>query len=172
MDIKLRQLTSAFLFRGDQVLLIQKNASKWQKQTEPFIAAVGGHLEPPELNDPLMACYREIEEETGLSSTDIQHMRLRYVLLRQKEQEIRIQYVYTGEVAKGELVESAEGRPMWHSLNTVPPLLTSAFLQAVWSHLMAKGRLEQNIVYTGTMAMNPEGQPLVHWSPLIDPLVF
>lgn len=172
MAIKLRQLASAFLFRGDQVLLIQKNASKWQKQTKPFTAAIGGHLEPSELNDPLAACYREIEEETGLARTDIQQMRLRYILMRQKEQEIRIQYVYTGKVAKGELVESAEGRPMWCSLGTVPPLLTSAFLQAVWDHLMAEGRLEQELVYTGTMATDPYGQPFVHWSPLVDPLVF
>ena len=172
MEIKLRQLASAFLFSGDQVLLIEKPASKWQNQSKPFFAAVGGHIEPAELNDPLTACYREIKEETGLKCEDIFQMRLRYILMRQKEQEIRVQYVYTGEVTRRDLVESDEGRPIWQNLNAVPPLLSSVFLQAVWSHLMTDGRLQQHIVYTGTMAVNGAGQPLVHWSPLVDPIVF
>jgi 8-oxo-dGTP diphosphatase len=172
MKVTLRQLASAFLFRGDQVLLIHKPASKWQRQSEPFYAAVGGHMEPEELNDPLTACYREIEEETGLRREEIQRMRLRYILIRQKETEIRIQYVYTGEATRTELVASAEGRPEWRAIREVPPLLKSAMLQAVWQHLMTEGRLQEDRVFTGTMATDHAGRPFVHWSPLVDPLVF
>lgn len=87
MKITLRQLASAFLFRGDQVLLIKKPASKWQHQSEPFYAAVGGHMEPEELNDSLDASFREIEEGTGLRREEIDRMRLHYILIRQKETE-------------------------------------------------------------------------------------
>ncbi|MFC3770043.1 NUDIX domain-containing protein [Paenibacillus sp. GCM10012303] len=170
--MKLRQLASAFLFRGDQVLLMNKPASKWQGRSEPFYAAIGGHMEPDELNDPLAACYREIEEETGLRREEIYQMRLRYILMRQKEAEIRVQYVYTGEVMRTELTTSEEGQPKWQNMNEVPPLLTSVFLQAVWQHLMTEGCLHKERVYTGTMAVDHTGRPLVHWNELIDPLVF
>jgi 8-oxo-dGTP diphosphatase len=87
----------AFLFNEEQeVLFLQK------KQKDTFLAGfLVPHIEGDEINEPQKACYREIEEETGLNSDCIKNLGLRYVVLRIKDNhEIRIQNVFIGIVLK------------------------------------------------------------------------
>jgi len=170
MEIRTRQMASAFLFYDNKVLLMRKRASKWQQQTEPFYAAIGGHLEPLELNDPVTACFREIEEETGYRREDILDLRLKYILLRRKENEIRQQFVYVGQVRHADVVESEEGELGWHRLEETHQLRSSAIMHAMLAHYRAHADCEA--VCTGTMAVTADGQPHVHWHTLIDPKVF
>ncbi|MFW5432857.1 NUDIX domain-containing protein [Paenibacillus apiarius] len=90
--MRIREMATAFLFHQDRILMMKKPESRICP-TE-FWSGVGGHLEPGELNHPLKACLREIEEETGLQAKELRDIRLRYILLRQTETEIRQQYVY------------------------------------------------------------------------------
>jgi 8-oxo-dGTP diphosphatase len=53
----------AFLKRGDDYLLMKRADNR--KIALGVWSAVGGKLEPYELNDPQAACLREVQEETG-----------------------------------------------------------------------------------------------------------
>jgi len=79
-------MATAFLTYEGDVLMMKKTKSRLF--AFPFWAAPGGHLEPSEMNDPRTACLRELEEETGLRESDIDDLKLRYILLRRKEDEI------------------------------------------------------------------------------------
>lgn len=108
--MRLRQKAVAFLLNEEQeVLFLQKKP----KDTflAGFLVPIGGHIEGDEINEPQEACLREIEEEIGLKSNYINNLTLRYIVLRIKEkQEIRIQYVFFGNVPKDStLIESDEG---------------------------------------------------------------
>jgi hypothetical protein len=45
--------------------------------------------------------------------------------------------------------------PEWQAINGAPALLSSAFMEAVWQHLMTEGPLQEDPVITGTMAIDP-----------------
>ncbi|TYP73758.1 NUDIX domain-containing protein [Paenibacillus methanolicus] len=170
MTIRLRQLAAALLFDGTKVLLMHKRGSKWQRQTSPFYAAIGGHMEEGELNDPYAACLREIEEETGLRERDIVNLRLKYILLRLKENEIRQQFIYVGEALRTDVTASEEGELEWHELENAMNLHSSAIHHAMLRHYRDDPLPDQ--VYTGTMSIAEDGSPSVQWHPLRDPRVF
>jgi 8-oxo-dGTP diphosphatase len=96
-----------FITRGEDVLLIQGSANKriWAGRYN----GVGGHIERGE--DPLSAARREVKEETGLV---IPHLRLCGVVTVNTGEDVGIAlYIYQGEYAGGELVESREGKLEW-----------------------------------------------------------
>ncbi|KKI91117.1 hypothetical protein WQ54_16680 [Bacillus sp. SA1-12] len=90
----------AFLLNEEQeVLFLQKKPK--ETSLAGLLVPIGGHIEGDEIDEPQKACLREIEEETGLKSDYIYNLTLRYIVLRIKEnQEIRIQYVFFGNVSK------------------------------------------------------------------------
>ncbi|MCQ6562926.1 NUDIX domain-containing protein [Paenibacillus mendelii] len=170
VTIRTRQMAVAFLFHGGKVLLMKKQASNWQRQTMPFYSGIGGHMETDELNDPIDACYREIEEETGLKREDVSELKLKYILLRLKGDEMRQQYVYVGETKRANVVESDEGELGWHRPEEVGGLRSSAIHHAVFAHYIENPDREH--IFSGTMSIDADGGPLVHWNALIDPEVF
>ena len=61
--ITLRNGVAAFLQNNGSYLLMKRAENRG---IAPGVwSGVGGHIEPNEINDPLAACYREIEEETN-----------------------------------------------------------------------------------------------------------
>ncbi|MFC5527958.1 NUDIX domain-containing protein, partial [Cohnella yongneupensis] len=109
--MELRQMATAFLFRDQKVLMIKKSKSKLN--SSEFWSGLGGHLEPQEINSPKIACIREIFEESGIKESEISDLRMRYLLIRIKDSEIRQQYVYFGRTMKSELIMSDEGELSW-----------------------------------------------------------
>lgn len=102
---------AAFLKRGDEYLLMKRSP---KKRIAPGVwSAVGGHLEPHELNDPHAACLREIEEETGIHSADVLNLRLRYIIIRRAKDVIRHSYIYFGETDAEPSVITDEGSLHW-----------------------------------------------------------
>jgi 8-oxo-dGTP diphosphatase len=100
--IEIRQMATAYLIKENQVLMMKKSASRLYNSE--FWSGLGGHLEPNELNHPKHACLREIHEESGIQESEITELKLRYILLRIKESEIRQQYVYFGSTTKIDLI--------------------------------------------------------------------
>ncbi|WP_019421479.1 NUDIX domain-containing protein [Paenibacillus sp. OSY-SE] len=166
--MRIREMATAFLFHQDQILLMKKSESRIC--SSEFWSGVGGHLEPAELNHPLEACLREIEEETGLQAKDLRDIRLRYILLRQKETEIRQQYVYFASTVHPNVVSSAEGELHWIHPQALPQLHMSAIVTKMLEHY-ALHSAEPDI-YVGSMSVTPVGKPIVQWSVLKDPAVF
>lgn len=166
--MKLRQMSTAFISNNGNIAMIKKEQSKLFDFE--FWTALGGHMEPEEISSPRAACLREIFEESGLREEDLDELKLRYVLLRNKEDEIRIQYVFFGTTQKSELVASEEGEPHWIAEDQVMNLKLSTIIRGMlehyWSHRTAE------LLYVGTITRTEQDEPHLQWSEMKDPLVF
>lgn len=157
----------AFLFKDKQDVLFLKKDSN-----STFLAGhlvpIGGHIEGDEINNPEKACLREIEEETGLLETNISNLTLRYIVLRMKDnKEIRIQYVYFGDVSKeSKVVESEEGQLSWINYDKIFDQNVSATTKEIITHYFTDGKFTDQ-VYVGSMK-SFEGHPQITWAILED----
>lgn len=92
--MKLFSGAAAFLWRDGRCLLMKRSPAK---QIAPGVwSGVGGKLEQEELNDPRMACLREIEEKTGIPPSRIFGLALRDVIIRRRRDTLRQSYIYIG----------------------------------------------------------------------------
>jgi len=108
--------TLSFLFRGNEVLLIQGNPQK--KLWSGLYNAIGGHIERGE--DAASGAMREIHEETGLV---VNHFRLVGTVLVDVERELGVcLFVFRGEAIPGDLVASREGQAAWIAVERVSEL--------------------------------------------------
>lgn len=165
--MKMREMATAFISYRDHWLMMKKESGR--VFPFEFWSGVGGHLEPDEINRPYEACLREIEEETGLQPQDLVGLKLRYILLRQKDDEIRQQYVYFGESRHRDVVASEEGELYWIHQDEVLDLHLSTIVKLMIQHYREKSETER--IYVGAMTLE-NGQPTVRWSDLADPHVF
>ncbi|HBK85283.1 MAG TPA: hypothetical protein DDZ53_04545, partial [Firmicutes bacterium] len=109
--ITLRNGVTAFLHNNGEYLLMKRADNR--KIAPGVWSGVGGHMEQSEINDPLTACYREIEEETGISRDKISSLKLLYIITRRSKDEIRQSYIYFGETAQEEVIQTDEGNLFW-----------------------------------------------------------
>lgn len=108
--------TLSFLFRGNEVLLIQGNPQK--KLWAGLYNAIGGHIERGE--DSVSSALREIQEETGLEAN---RFRLVGTVLVDAEKELGVcLFVFRGEAKPGDLTPSREGKPVWVAIERVSEL--------------------------------------------------
>ena len=124
MSYTTRIMTSAFLFSESDILLILRSADRTLHPNR--WTGVGGHIEPQEINNPTASCFREVLEETGIQKNEIEDFNLRYIILRQRNTEIRQQYVFFGRSKTRRLGNTNEGVLHWvaqsdlFSLDLVP----------------------------------------------------
>lgn len=161
--ITLRQMAVAFLFHGDQWLAMEKPQNN--RFMSGMIVPIGGYLEQGELNNPKEACIREVEEETGLRHDDLSGLELKYVVLRIKETEIRIQYVYFANVNRIDIKESEEGRLLWIDRTTVDQLNITATTKYIFRHYAENWNSTD--IYVGTMK-SVGNEPAITWALLQD----
>ncbi len=156
----------AFLINEEeQILFLQK------KEKSAFLPGmlvpVGGHIEITEMNEPKVACLRELKEETGLTEENIHHLTLKYIVLRMKGiEEIRMQYVFFGHVPKARpLLESDEGELSWLNQEEIENASVTATTKEIIDHY--RNEQENEHVYVGTMKANREN-PAITWALLED----
>ncbi|MDQ0193293.1 8-oxo-dGTP diphosphatase [Paenibacillus wynnii] len=135
-----------------------------------FWTGLGGHLEPEELNFPKRACIREIFEESGIQEEEIEDLKLKYLLIRIKEEEIRQQFVYFGEVKSSKFINSAEGELHWVELGEILELKLSKIVNFMMNHYLENPN--KNEITIGTITLNDEENPQIQWSELKDPKIF
>lgn len=109
--ITLRNGTAAFLNNQGNYLLMKRADNR--KIAPGVWSGIGGHIEPHEINTPLSACYREIEEESGITRDKISSLELLYIITRRSKDEIRQSYIYFGETDQTELIQTDEGELFW-----------------------------------------------------------
>ena len=80
MDEKLRNMTSIYITKGDEMLLLFRQCGRVVSDT--WVGSAGGHFEENELNDPRACVLRELKEELGISESGIRNLLQRYVTLQ------------------------------------------------------------------------------------------
>lgn len=122
------------------------------------------------IKQPMKACYRGIHEESGLTAEEIEGLKLRYVLLRVKEEEVRQQFVYFGEARTREVTASEEGELHWIHQNELPSLPMSRIIRFMLEHCDAHP--DNPTITVGVISRDCDGNPDIQWSVLQDPGVF
>lgn len=158
--MELRQMATAFLSFEDHVLMMKKEKSRIFDFE--FWGGIGGHLEYEELNSPMEASFREIEEETGFHRSDIENFRLKYILIGMRNRELQQQYVYFGETKHMNFNESDEGELFWIPKKELIALHTSTLIRAAVAHYLQNQSVGD--IFVGAMAEDDLCAPQVKWS--------
>ena len=147
--MKLRNMTSIYLFRGEEMLMLLRHGSRVADGL--WISSAGGHFEADELNDPRACVLREMREELGLTPDRIGPMALRYITLRRTREEIRQNYYYFAALpdAFREPLRSDEGELRWIPFCELCKLKMPYTAGFMLRHYLDVGRYDDRI-YTGT----------------------
>ncbi|WP_165956838.1 NUDIX domain-containing protein [Kribbella antibiotica] len=140
-----RLMTSLFLVRDDQVLLLYRRGSRAIANSW---VGIGGHLEPDEMSDPAAGVVRELEEEIGVGADQISGLALRYVSLRDTGAELRHTYYFTAALGRDVRVPSscAEGDLRWFDLTMDPAELEMPpTARVALAHWLRSGRHDDGL---------------------------
>lgn len=162
--ITFRNVATAFLFNNNDFLLMKR--SEKRKIAPGFWAGVGGHLEPDEINDPRAACLREIYEETGIEAKYIDEFKLKYIIIRRSQNEIRVNYIYFGNSNIREFVDTDEGKLYWIPVGELLNREFTNTIRITLTHYLELGNL-MNDVLVGVVS-NDNNKPFMNWSLLQD----
>lgn len=148
MNPKLRNMTSIYLLRGGEVLLLYRQGSR--VVNDLWTGSAGGHFEERELNDPEACVLRELKEELGLDPEDIDGLRLRYVTLKRAGNEIRQNYFFFAELKEtvSRELSSNEGVSGWFPLQSLSRLEMPYTARFVVDHFVETGRFTAKL-YVG-----------------------
>ncbi|MBP1996784.1 NUDIX domain-containing protein [Paenibacillus eucommiae] len=165
--ITLRMMSTALLMNSRDELLMMKR-SLTRTLSPGLWAAVGGHLEPHELNNPRAACLREIDEETGITNTEITGLHMQYVLIRLNKNEVRQQFFYIGRTDKNPTRETDEGELHWIARDEILNRPLPYIFRCLLEHYFQFG--DTPYPWIGSSGLQAEsGEPIIHWNPLLDP---
>ena len=110
---KLRNMASVYFTRDNEILLLHRQGNSIVSNL--WIGSAGGHFEKEELNDAKACILRELSEELSLTQSQIRNLQLRYVSLRNMNDEIRQNYYFFAELSSDvpNEISSTEGMLKW-----------------------------------------------------------
>ena len=146
MDIKLRNMTSAYFLREGEILCLYRIGSRVANNR--YVGAAGGHFEESELNDPKKCVLREMQEELGLAEYDVEDLHLRYITHRLTNGELRQNYYFFGRLKEDRELHSTEGNLRWVPFEDVPSLEMPVSAKHMILHYLKEGRFTDHI-YAG-----------------------
>lgn len=146
MDGKLRNMTSVYLTGEKGILCLYRIGSK--VANHKYIGSAGGHFEKEELNDARACILREMQEELGLTETDVGDLRMRYITCRLKDGEIRQNYYFFGHLAADRELISSEGNLQWIPYGGFEDLNMPASAKFMIQHYLKVGRFDDHL-YAG-----------------------
>lgn len=148
---KLRNMTSIYLFRGNEVLLLFRQGSR--VVNDVWLGTAGGHFEEFELNDAKACVLRELKEEVGVEESQLSNLTLKYVTLRNIKGEIRQNYYFFAELDQDISLESNEGILKWFQVDEIGNLDMPFTSKYVINHYLTEGRMNDKI-YSGVATRN------------------
>ncbi|MDL2248732.1 NUDIX domain-containing protein [Tyzzerella sp. OttesenSCG-928-J15] len=152
--MKTRNMVGAFLICNDKALFMRRSLNK--KIAPGKWSCVGGHIEPDEMNNPAIACFREIEEETGIAKEQIKNLRLRYVTTRYTGEELRTGYYFFGEVERiCPLPYCSEGELYWLNISDISEKEMSFSVKKIMEHWLSNP-LDEAMYLCGINRANDE----------------
>ncbi len=147
MDGMLRNMAGIYITDKDKMLLLYRIGSR---VVQPSWCNIGGHFEEFELNNPKACALREVFEETGIKESDITNLKLKYVTLRNKNNEIRQNYYFFADLNNENLhlKDCNEGILEWVEISKVLDKDMPYSSKEVLKHYLSIGKDDNNI-YTG-----------------------
>lgn len=144
MDGHLRNMASVYIMCENKMLMLYRIGSR---VVAPSWCGIGGHFEKDELNDAKRAMLRELKEEINLDEHDLKNINLRYITLRNKSGEIRINYYFFADLHKGVSVQNhcSEGKLQWVEFEKVTEKKMPYTAEYVLKHYMDKGRYTDSL---------------------------
>ena len=108
----------------------------------PSWCGIGGHFEKEELNHSKAAMLRELGEEVGLRESDLENIRLKYITLRYKNNEVRINYYFFAELRENVTIQKScdEGLLEWVALEDVLEKEMPYTAKYVLEHYLTQGQ--------------------------------
>jgi 8-oxo-dGTP diphosphatase len=146
MDGKLRNMTSVYLTGEKGILCLYRIGSR--VVCDRYIGSAGGHFEQSELNDARACALREMQEELGLSESDVEGLKLRYITLRKMNGEIRQNYYFFGKLKADRELQSTEGTLRWVRDEEFEDLKMPVSAKHMILHYLKEGR-NTNLLYAG-----------------------
>lgn len=144
--MKLRNMTSVYLTGGRGILCLYRVGSR--VANNQYIGSAGGHFEEAELNDPRACVLREMNEELGLTESDIDGLTLRYITHRLKNGEIRQNYYFFARLREDRELQSTEGNLRWVAYEDIPALEMPVSAKHMILHYLQEGRFT-DALYAG-----------------------
>lgn len=143
----LRNMTSIYIISKDKILLLYRVGSRVVK---PSWCGIGGHFEKEELNNPKACALRELFEEIDITESDIEDIKLKYITLRMKNNEIRQNYYYFTNLKNEEIdiSECNEGRLEWVNIDEILDRKMPFTAKECLKHYLAIGK-DDNKAYAG-----------------------
>ena len=148
MALKQRLMTAIYLRYEDQWLLLKRQGSR-VVEDGLYTGTAGGHFEENEMGDPFACVQRELNEETGLTESDLKGLKLRYICMRKKEDEIRVNHYFFAELKiLPEEICSNEGELKWIPEQELSQLPMPYSARQAINHYLALGRQTEDL-YVG-----------------------
>ena len=144
--MKLRNMTSVYLTGEQGILCLYRVGSR--VVSNRYIGSAGGHFEKEELNDPRTCVLREMGEELGLTESDVEGLRLRYITHRYMAGEIRQNYYYFARLRSNAPLHSTEGALRWVKPEEFPDLPMPVSAKHMILHYLREGR-NTDLLYGG-----------------------
>ena len=141
--MKLRNMTSVYFVRGEELLCLYRIGSR--VANKKYVGAAGGHFEQGELNSPRACVLREMKEELGLEEEELSHLQLRYITQRLVKGEIRQNYYYFAQLKGEGPLSSTEGVLRWVPFSEVPELVMPISAKHMILHYLHKGRFTDDL---------------------------
>lgn len=144
MNGKLRNMASIYIKSRNKMLLLDRIGSK---VVDRSWCGIGGHFENEELNNAKAAVLREMNEEIGLTESDLDNLKLRYISLRIVGDELRINYYFFADLKKNAVVNKNcnEGILEWVDLDKINERRMPVTAQFVIKHYLETGKNSEDI---------------------------
>lgn len=132
-------MASIYIINENKMLMLYRIGSR---AVAPSWCGIGGHFEKDEVNDAERAVLRKLKEEINLRENDLENIKLRYIALRNKDGEIRINCYFFADLRKGVSVRSfcSEGKLQWVELEKATEKKMPYTAEHVLKHYMEEGR--------------------------------
>jgi 8-oxo-dGTP diphosphatase len=162
--------TVVVLFHGDKMLLLRR--ASWKKFAPNRWTGLGGNVEPAELSDLESAAWRELFEETDLSTDEVSDFRLYRTLFFHHPVESFVCLLYfAGQTSTDRVPACTEGSLHWVSPEDVAGLDLIENTAQVLPLLVEDVRRSERGVHCGVASYDETGHLLgIVWESATTPL--
>jgi len=143
MNGKLRNMTSVYLYDEKGILCLYRIGSRVADHM--YVGSAGGHFEPSEVSDARACALRELQEELGLTETDVPGMELRYITCRLKNGELRNNYYFFAPFDRKRALSSNEGQLHWFTYEEAEAISMPGSARHMLDHFLAVGRYDHKL---------------------------